>query len=199
MPNDVLKLAEGESLVLASASPRRRFLLENAGIKVICKPSNADESGVGGMPSEMVMELARMKALDVCAELSAGSLVLGADTVVVLGEKVFGKPLDMEDACRMLLNFSGKTHQVMTGVYIARTGEDRKPLAYKSFVAITDVQFRKLSEDDVRKYHGFVNPLDKAGAYGIQEHGDMIVERIDGSLSNVIGLPVEEVLAVIGK
>ena len=178
-------------LILASASPRRRQLLQTAGIAAEVIPAHIDESTLAGETTEkMVVRLARLKALAI-ARLQPGRLVLGADTTVVLNHHVLSKPADLADARRMLKILSGRTHEVLTGCCLVR----QDPPFKKSWLATTQVTFRSFSDTTIDAYFTLVNPLDKAGAYGIQEHGDMLVERIDGFLSTVIGLPVEEVVA----
>ena len=193
-----LKLGPGEKLVLASASPRRRELLEKAGIPFVCMPSDEDESQVGGLPPFLLVQaLAELKARSVAGRLPPGTLVLGADTVVLLDGRIFGKPADREEAARMLKAFSGRIHQVATGVFIARTAEAPESWPTRKWTCTSDVKFRKLDMDDIAAYHALVNPLDKAGGYAVQEHGEMVVEGVEGLLSNVVGLPVEEVAEVV--
>jgi septum formation protein len=178
------------SLILASASPRRRLLLKNAGIVAEVIPAHVDESALAGETTEkMVMRLAKLKAQAI-ARQQPDRIVLGADTTVVLDHHVLGKPIDLADARRMLQILSGRTHEVLTGCCLVR----QDPPFKKSWLASTLVTFRSFNDTTIDAYFSLVNPLDKAGAYGIQEHGDMLVERIDGFLSTVIGLPVEEVV-----
>lgn len=121
------------------------------------------------------------------AKMCPDALVLGADTLVCLGGTVYGKPADMEDALRMLLELQGREHLVITGVCLVHQRAHRQQI----FAEITRVTFRPLTAESTRAYLTKINPLDKAGAYAIQENGEMIVESIDGSHSNVVGLPVE--------
>ena len=185
-------LHPGEMLVLASASPRRRELLTQARIPFVCHPADIDESVVeAASPEELVQKLASLKSLAVAQELQTQQLILGADTVVALDSRIFGKPADMEEAAAMLHALSGHTHAVITGVALRR-GEQCITRA-----CITQVTFKVLSDKDIAYYHSLVNPLDKAGAYALQEHGDLIIESINGSRTNVIGLPVEMVQELI--
>ena len=187
-------LHPSETLVLASASPRRRALLRQAGIPFVCHPADIDESTVeAASPEELVQKLASLKSLAVAQELHTTQLVLGADTVVALDGRIFGKPATMEEAAEMLHTLSGRTHTVITGVALRR-GEQ---CITKS--CITSVTFKALSDNDIAHYHSLVNPLDKAGAYAIQEHGDLIIDRIDGSRTNVIGLPIELVKELLSS
>ena len=177
-------------LILASQSPRRRRFLEDAGLEFVCDPATATEAPWDGIvpPSVYVQTLAQAKATEV-ARRHPQDLVLAADTIVVKDQTIFGKPHDLSDAKAMLRTLSGATHQVLTGVAFYRNDQIQR-----SWVAKTAVRFRRLSDEDIEQYCQLVNVLDKAGAYGIQEHGDLIVEGIDGLWSNVVGLPIEEVL-----
>ena len=177
-------------LVLASKSPRRRHFFEDAGLEFTCDPATAPEAPWDGIvpPCDHVKALALAKATEV-ARRHPGDLVLAADTVVVKDQVIFGKPCDLADAKRMLRTLSGGCHQVLTGVALWRD-ED----CIRAWVSSSTVRFRNLADADIDQYCQLVNVLDKAGAYGIQEHGDLIVEGIDGLWSNVVGLPIEEVL-----
>lgn len=177
-------------LILASQSPRRRHFLEDAGVQFVCDPANGLEAPWDGItpPRDHVLALAIAKASEVSAR-HPDDLVLAADTIVVQGEQIFGKPRDLVDAKRMLRTLSGGCHQVLTGVAFCRRSQ-----ILRSWVSSSTVHFRDLTDADIDQYCQLVNVLDKAGAYGIQEHGDLIVEGIDGLWSNVVGLPIEEVI-----
>jgi septum formation protein len=178
------------TLVLASASPRRRHLLEQAGIDIDVVPAHVDEAYLEGeSPSEHVMRLAHAKAATVAAK-TPSRCVLGADTVVVMDGRIYGKPRDLDEAHRFLAAFSGRTHEVLTGVCLVRPA----PAEPTTWVSRSVVHFRHLTAKAIDEYCRIVNALDKAGAYGIQEHGELIVERVEGLVSNVIGLPIEDVL-----
>lgn len=152
-----------------------------------------DESALPGeTPAEHVRRLALAKAAVVSLRHPT-QLVLGADTVVVLDGVVFGKPADMGEAARMLRQLSGRWHEVVTGVALVR----RHPTAERVWSCRTRVHFRELTDELVQTYCRRANPLDKAGAYGIQECGEMLVAEIEGLYSNVVGLPVEEVLEAL--
>jgi septum formation protein len=180
-------------LVLASASPRRRYLLQEAGIELVVDAAGVDETALPGeAPAAHVQRLALAKADGVTAR-HPGQIVLGADTVVVLAGVIFGKPAGLQDAARMLGELSGRWHEVLTGVALVR----REPACRQAWVSRTRVRFKPLSAATIQEYCARANPLDKAGAYGIQEHGEMLVAEIDGRRSNVVGLPVEEVLAAL--
>lgn len=148
----------------------------------------------GETPAEHVQRLALAKA-DAVARGRPECLILGADTVVVLEGRVFGKPADLAEASRMLRQLSGRWHEVLTGVALVRWA----PAWRRAWVCTTRVCFRELSEESIREYCRRVNPLDKAGAYGIQEHGALLVAGIEGLYSNVVGLPVEEVLTALAE
>ena len=176
--------------ILASASPRRKELLAEIVREFEIIPATGEEIVNGDLtPEELVKSLALQKANEVAQRNEAtGKVVLGADTVVALGNEVLGKPKDESDAFRMLSALSGKTHEVYTGVCISYETADgvRKE---KVSSACTKVRFFALTDEQIRAYIATGSPMDKAGAYGIQDGG--LVEAIDGSFSNVVGLPVE--------
>lgn len=176
-------------VVLASASPRRRHLLESAGFEVIVRPSSVEELSGGLPPRVLVLANAEMKAAEVAASTS-GDLVLGADTIVVLEGEILGKPRDLDHAVEMLRRLSGRTHEVLTGVCMLRGGT----VARCSFVESTHVAFRPLDDAVIADYLREINPLDKAGSYAAQEDRGRLIERIEGSMENVIGLPVVRVI-----
>ena len=175
-------------LILASASPRRAELLQRLKLKFRIIPSDATEVLDEQLsPLELCQLNAHFKARAV-AKKNPDSLVLGADTLVFLDGEIMGKPASRADAQRMLARLQGQTHQVVTGVSLIHLRTHRESM----FATSTDVTFRSLTAGQINDYIAKVNPLDKAGAYAIQEHGDMIVAEIFGSYSNVIGLPVEK-------
>ena len=170
-------------LVLASKSPRRAEILQQAGIPFTVRTSEVDESLLADeRPDDYVQRLARMKALAVPA--AAGEQVLGADTVVVIDGEILGKPSDEDDARRMLNLLSGRRHQVITGICLRRDGE--------SFTdwAETRVWFTEIGEDEIDEYVASGEPMDKAGAYAIQGLASKFIDRIEGCYFNVVGLPV---------
>ena len=176
-----------QSLILASASPRRAELLRQLKLDFQIIPSDAKEIFDEQLsPLELCQLNAHRKARAV-AKKNPDSLVLGADTLVFLDGEIMGKPADMAEARRMLTQLQGRTHQVVTGVSLIHLRAHRESM----FAIGTDVTFRPLTAGQINDYIARVNPLDKAGAYAIQEHGDMIIAEIFGSFSNVIGLPVE--------
>jgi septum formation protein len=177
--------------ILASASPRRADLLRQLVPKFKVVPSRAPEVHDEQLTAwEMAQVNAYRKARAV-AKKFPDALVLSADTLVYLdGEaKLFGKPASLDDAMRMLGELQGRTHAVVTGICLLRLREHRQRI----FAEWTDVRLHPLNADQIKDYLKLVNPLDKAGAYAIQEHGERIVAEISGSYSNVVGLPVERV------
>lgn len=172
-------------LILASGSPRRKELLARTGRTFRVVVSDADEIAPKDMaPVDVAMHNARAKALAVASKQPASATVIGADTIVVLDGRVFGKPLDERDAHCMLRELSGKTHQVITGVALAHEGN------CEIFAEVTDVCFRELSDAEITAYIATGEPLDKAGAYGIQGAAGAFVDHIEGDYDNVVGLPV---------
>ncbi len=176
-------------LILASNSPRRRELLAVAGVRFEVHAYETDEQRLDGEAAEhLVQRLSCLKAR--AAETHhPGKVILGADTVVVLDGRILGKPKTLDEAKRFLRDLSGRTHVVLTGVTLI----DGRGHA-DTWLAASHVTFKPLTDKIIDEYVRLVNPLDKAGAYGIQSHGEMLVERVDGLMSNVIGLPVEEVV-----
>ena len=179
-------------LILASGSPRRRELLSLITDEFEILVSGCDEFVPEGTPAEKVPAiLAEQKALAV-AKLCPEDTVIGSDTVVVLNNEIFGKPKDKSHARAMLKALSGKRHFVYTGVAVAEKGEVR------SFVQKTEVEFYELSDETIEKYIATGEPMDKAGAYGIQGKGSVLVKGIVGDYFNVMGLPVAETARFLG-
>lgn len=171
-------------LVLGSASPRRKELLRNAHIEFTVVPADVHEQRQAGeAPAAYAERLACDKARAVAAR-DGGKLVLGADTIVVLGDDVLEKPLDATDAARMLRRLSGRTHQVITGVCLI--GRDFEDVQSER----TDVTMAEIPEDEIAQYVATGEPMDKAGAYAIQGMASRWVTRLDGDYCNVVGLPV---------
>jgi septum formation protein len=170
-------------LILASSSPRRAELLRAAGIDFTIRAADIDETiGPNETPRDYVERLSREKARAVVRD---DELALGADTTVVISGEIIGKPADAEEAGRMLRALSGQWHEVLTGVTLARA--DR----IVSAVSSTRVKFAELSDAEIKLYVSTGEPMDKAGAYAIQGRASLFVERIEGSYSNVVGLPVQ--------
>jgi septum formation protein len=175
--------------ILASASPRRAGLVRQLKLDFEIVPSDAKEVFDDNLsPLELCQLNAHRKARAV-AKKHPDALVMGADTLVFLDHKIFGKPADAAEAKKMLLQLQGRTHQVVTGVSLIHLRMHRE----KIFGVSTDVLFRSLTPEQIDDYLAKINPLDKAGAYAIQENGEMIVSEISGSFSNVVGLPIERV------
>ena len=171
-------------IILASASPRRRELLSAAGIDHVVEAANVDETlRAGEVPHVYAERLSRAKALAVAAR-HAHALVVGADTVVVIGGQILGKPVDATDARRMLERLSDHEHVVLTAVAVARDGR------VESAVAETSVLMRKISQREIAAYVESGEPMDKAGGYAIQGAAAAFVERISGDFDTVVGLPV---------
>jgi septum formation protein len=177
-------------LVLASQSPRRRELLSQLGLALDVRPAHADESlRPGERPRDYVLRVAREKARAV-----PGELVLGADTAVVLGDEVLGKPASEADARRMLRALSGTAHEVLTAVVVRRAAAPAREL---EAVVSTQVRFAPLGAREIDWYVATGEPLDKAGAYAIQGAGGAFVLSVEGSVSNVVGLPLAETTALL--
>ncbi len=173
------------TLILASSSPRRKEILETLGVTFTIRPTDVDESPrAGESAADMVLRLAAAKAAKIPA--GPGEIVIGADTAVVLGTEIFGKPVTADDALRMLSRLSGRTHQVMTGLAVAT------PAGLEPALSVTDVRFREIHPDEALRYWQSGEPQGKAGAYAIQGRGGVFVEAIMGSYTGVVGLPVFE-------
>jgi septum formation protein len=174
--------------VLASASPRRRQLLSEAGYEFEVLSPAIEEAAHGWLTiRELTIWNAARKAVRV-SELAPDAVVLAADTLVAIDGEVLGKPVDLEDAVRILRRLSGRAHEVWTAVRICHAAQRR---AF-SFHEMSRVHFRNLDDGGIRSYLAKIDPLDKAGAYAAQGHGAEIIERIDGSYTNVVGLPMEQ-------
>jgi septum formation protein len=176
-----------KKIVLASRSPRRQLLLRQLGLTFEVRESGVGESFAElQSPVDHVNILSHRKAADVGQNYS-DAFVIGADTIVVLGDAILGKPVDPEDATRMLTILSGRTHRVYTGFTIL----DRPSDQFLTDYAVTEVTFRKLIPEEIVAYIRTGSPMDKAGAYGIQDdYGAVFVEKIDGCFYNVVGFPV---------
>lgn len=169
-------------IILASQSPRRQELLKLITTDFEIKSQNADETLPSGIsPKEAVMYLSKIKAQPLAND---EDIVIGADTVVALDGKILGKPKDEQNAREMLRFLSGKTHSVFTGVTLIKGKKE------KTFAVETKVKFFDLTDEEIEKYIKTKEPFDKAGAYGIQGYGSLLVEKIDGDYFNVVGLPV---------
>ncbi len=183
-----------DKLILASGSPRRKMLLEQAGYQFTVVDANIDETIPTNIPLDNVpVHLAEQKAAAV-ADKYPGATIIAADTVVILDHSILGKPSDAADAIEMLRKLSGKVHLVVTGVCI------RKNNLHHLISSTTEVHFKKLDEETIAYYVDHFKPLDKAGAYAIQEWIGLVgIEKINGDYYNVMGLPVVDIVAYLGK
>lgn len=177
-------------LHLASQSPRRQEILAALGLEFVTAAVDVEERRLGDeAPDVMVLRLAKEKAE--AADVPTGTVVIAADTAVVLGDEVFGKPAGRDEALAMLAGLSGKTHQVMTGVAV------RSDAGLQAALSTTEVRFREISPDEALAYWQSGEPRDKAGAYAIQGRGGVFVAAISGSYSGVVGLPVFETACLL--
>lgn len=179
----------GWKVVLASGSPRRKELLAQIGIEPEIIPSRVEERTDETEPDQIVMELSRMKAEEVASRCGAGTLVIGADTVVAVDGEVLGKPGTEERAREMIGKLQGKVHQVYTGVTLLLVGAQGKVHGC-TFAERTDVHVHPMEDGEIAAYAACGEPLDKAGAYGIQGRFAAYIQKIDGDYGNVVGLPL---------
>ena len=178
-------------LILASSSPRRAEILANAGLPFSVLSSAVDESPYPGeTPAALVQRLANAKADLVTARAVGPAIILAADTVVVLDDKILGKPSSIEDARHMLQQLSGRTHSVLTGVALVRLPDGER----RQFIESTLVHFRPVTDEELSSYLATEEPYDKAGAYAIQGQAGRYIPRIEGCYFNVVGLPLSRVL-----
>lgn len=179
-----------DKIILASASPRRKELLSARNINFTVKVSEADESiEKGTSPFNAVMEISKRKAEAVYNEIKDKSYtVIAADTVVSLGDRIFGKPRDEKDAFEHLRSLSGKAHSVFTGVTVIKNG------IFDTFYVESKVYFKNLSDEDIYSYIETKEPMDKAGSYAIQGIGSKLIEKFEGDYENIVGLPTDEVI-----
>lgn len=173
-------------IILASASPRRKEILGNTKLKFSIIKSDIDEVICEKeSPAQAVMRLAFEKCMDIASK-NESALVIGADTIVVLDDKILGKPKDENEAYEMIKRLSNNTHQVITGISLINLENNKKIIDY----VVSNVKFKKLSQEDIIDYIKTKESLDKAGAYGIQGYGAMLVEEIHGDYFNIVGLPI---------
>lgn len=180
-------------IILASASPRRKEILELADLKFDIMPSDAQEITTKTAPNEVVMELASIKAKDIYKKSEKQSMIVGADTVVAYQGQILGKPTDEADAKRMLTMLSGQTHEVYTGVCVIEDGKT------KTFYEETKVTFYEISDEQIDYYIKTGEPMDKAGSYGIQGKAAVFIKGIEGDYYNVVGFPIARFLQEITK
>jgi septum formation protein len=177
------KLLADKDIILASRSPRRAFLIEQVGLHFRQIPSHIEEHINGMNPEEYVMHYARKKAEEI-QKKHPNSLIIGADTTVVLNNEIIGKPRDEDDAFHIVKKLSGKCHEVFTGVSVLL--RDNR----LTDIAKTKVYFKQISDEDIREYISTSEPMDKAGAYGIQGFGSQFIDKIEGCYFNVMGFPI---------
>ncbi len=179
--------------IVASQSPRRKEILQNAGYSFEIIPSDADENVENGLSAEETVKLLAYKKAKAVSEKHKGAVVFGCDTVVVSQGVILGKPKNESDAFKMLKMLSGKTHEVLTGVCVM---ENEK---YETFYECTKVTFNSLTDDTIKSYIETSEPFDKAGSYGIQGYGCVLVEKIEGDYFSVVGLPVSKTARLLAK
>ena len=179
-------------IVLASASPRRRELLERAGVVFEVVVSPAEEIHDASLKPDVLCEHNAALKAEAVATVRPDATVIGSDTLVFIDDQPLGKPADLEEARCMLRKLAGRVHRVCTGVCVIFPGGVRK-----TFHGTTEVTFLPLGDAEIDAYFALVNPLDKAGGYGIQEHGECIIAGIEGSFDNVMGLPVDLVMEAL--
>lgn len=183
------------NIILASASPRRKEILGNTKVKFDVIKSEIDEVILEEeAPTQAVMRLAFEKCMDIASK-NKNSLVIGADTIVVLDNTILGKPKDKEDAINMIERLSGRVHQVITGISLINLDADKKIIDY----VVSNVKFKELSHEDIIDYIQTNESLDKAGAYGIQGYGALLVEEIQGDYFNIVGLPISRLSDLLKK
>lgn len=188
------EMREGAELVLASGSPRRAELLRAAGIDFTIEVADVDETPLEGeRPVDYVARLALAKAAVIAQRRGPGNRVLGADTTVVIEDQIVAKPVDAEDARRMLRQLSGQWHEVLTGIALVDGSQEWTE------VETTRVQVALLTQAEIDWYVATGEPMDKAGAYGIQGYASRFIERIEGSYANVVGLPVHRVYRLLRR
>ncbi len=183
-------------IVLASSSPRRKKLLLKYGIEPIIISSNIKENfSLEETPEQVAMSLAFLKASEVSNQFNKDEVIIAADTLVYLDNTILGKPSNEDEAKFMLKNMSGKVHFVITGLAIIDVSTNKKIIDYER----TMVKFRKLSDNKIQSYLNVGEYVDKAGGYGIQEQGEILVEQIKGCYSNIIGLPIPKLDELLEK
>ncbi|MFH0996724.1 MAG: nucleoside triphosphate pyrophosphatase [Pseudomonadota bacterium] len=185
-----MTVTDSPFLILASKSPRRRFLLKQAGVEFTVIPSSFDESTIPETSPDVFVRILAQAKSGVVSEQHPHSWVIGADTIVVVDDTILGKPSSMAEARAMLTTLSGRVHRVLTGFSLCRHAENRR----HSEVVSTEVRFKVLTPDEIEWYVHTSEPFDKAGAYAAQGLGAFMIKQIQGSYSNVVGLPVCEVV-----
>lgn len=185
-----------EKIILASSSPRRKELLNRYNLNPIIFGAQIKEKQIiGEIPEQIAMSLAFEKSFWVSNHFNNGEIIIGADTIVVLEDKILGKPKNEEDAFNILSSLSGREHRVITGICLIKANTNIKIVDYET----TLVKFRHLSREVISRYIQTKEPMDKAGAYGIQGFGQILVEKINGCYSNVVGLPLGKLDYLLNK
>lgn len=189
------------NIILASKSPRRKAILKQIGVNFTAIESNFEENklmsdSATSKVRQLVIENAEGKAKNVASKIQEG-IVLGADTLVLFNGKIIGKPKDKEDALRILKMLNGKMHLVFSGIALLR--KDNKKFSLLTDSQVSKVYFRKLQEEEIKEYIEIQKPLDQAGGYGAQDRGAILIERIEGDYSNVVGLPIAKLLNLAKK
>ncbi|MDF2987921.1 MAG: maf [Eubacterium sp.] len=185
-----------DNIILASASPRRQQLLNQIGLLFTVTPSKIDEVMDQNLePSQVAMSLASQKCIDIATQTKHNSLVIGADTIVVKDNKLLGKPKNEQEAFDMLKDLNGAWHEVVTGVCLCRTSDMKTISDFET----TRVKIAKKSDEFFKSYIATGEPFDKAGAYGIQGYGSLLVEKIEGDFFNVMGLPLFKLSCMLEK
>ena len=188
---------ENRLLVLASASPRRRGFLHQLGYHFeVVTPATAEQARPGESATDYVLRNAQEKSADVAGRVAAEAVVIAADTVVVLRGRIMEKPRSEADAHAMLRALSGQVHQVITGVCVRGPGRNGKP-AVRTLAVSTDVEFKELPDAEIDAYIRSGEPMDKAGAYAIQGRAAYMIRQVRGSYTNVVGLPLTELVAIL--
>ena len=186
-------------LILASASPRRKELLEKIGLPFTVQPAKGEERITQKSPAAVVMELSRQKAEEIAAAQTEDCIIIGADTVVARGDKIMGKPKDAADAKQMLRSIADDCHQVYTGVCLVKKGPEGEADTVVSFYDETDVNVSPMTEKEIREYADSEEPMDKAGSYAVQGFFARYIDGLKGSYANVMGLPVHLVYQELKK
>lgn len=183
--------------ILASSSPRRKEILEQIGFHFTVIPSQKEEVISDKNPDELVKKLAKMKAEDVADQVDEAAIILGADTIVVLDNKILGKPKNKEEAYDMLQRLQGKEHKVFTGVSIIEQAEGKRKEC--TFAQVTKVTICPMTKEEITSYIETKEPMDKAGAYAIQGKFAAFIKKIEGDFYNVVGLPISSVYEVLKR
>lgn len=190
---------EKSKIILASGSPRRKELLLQIGIVPEIIVSHVEEKITSDVPAEVVMSLAKQKAVDVAKEMPEGTVILGSDTVVAADGKILGKPKSHEEAYEMIRRLAGRSHQVYTGVCLVKKGPEGEADTVVSFYDETDVNVSPMTEKEIREYADSEEPMDKAGSYAVQGFFARYIDGLKGSYANVMGLPVHLVYQELKK